>query len=235
MVPERAKIQRSLKRTKICNHPWKIQAKHSQKGQVVNILEFSRYASSCVAYSALADCEPMMLICLQNSLSWTYWPIENQSGRVDQHRMLSLHLVLGFPRSRLPSTMLSKQSLDTPVVDLLMCPNSFRVLHFIFSKRGGSEVLLRRVVILILSINLCPRMRRIMWFWNTSMRWESFWFHVMQSRPYKTTGRMYNRYVFYFDWNWNVFWLEESTIFIKSCPPQADTVFYSNFLVTFGR
>ena len=88
--------------------------------------------------------------------------------------MLSLHLVLGFPRLLLPSTMPSKQSLDTPVVDLLMCPYNFRVLHFIFSKRGGSEVLLRRVVILILSINQCPRMRRIMWFWNTSMRWETF-------------------------------------------------------------
>ena len=86
----------------------------------------------------------------------------------------SRHLVLRFPLLLLPSTMPSKQSLDTPAVDLLMCPYSFRVFHLIFSKRGGIEVLLRRVVILILSINLCPVIRRIMWFWNTSMRWKSF-------------------------------------------------------------
>ena len=171
----------------------------------------------------------MMLICLQNSLSWTYWPIENQSGRVDQDRMLSLHLVLGFPRLLLPSTMPSKQSLDTPVVDLLMCPNSFRVLHFIFSKRGGSEVLLRRVVILILSINLCPRMRRIMWFWNTSMRWESFWFHVMQSRPYKTTGRMYNRYVLILTEIGTRFDLRTVLFFSKAAHPRPIRCFIATF------
>ena len=96
----------------------------------------TKQSSSWVAYSACADCELMTLSCLQNFLFWTYWPIDSQSGRVDQDKMLSLHLVFGFPLLLLPSTMPSKQILDTPVVDLLMWPYSFRVLHLILSKEG---------------------------------------------------------------------------------------------------
>ena len=32
------------KETKICNHPWKIQAKNSKNGQILNTLQFSRHA-----------------------------------------------------------------------------------------------------------------------------------------------------------------------------------------------
>ena len=140
-------------------------------------------------FPLLADCELTWLIFLHSFLSRANRLIEPQSLVFDQEGILSLHLCLGFPRLLLPSTIPSKQSLDKPTDDLLTCPNSFRVLLLILSKREGKEVLLRSVEILILSTNLCPVMNRMTWFWNTSMRSESALVQVIQSKPYKTTGR----------------------------------------------
>ena len=101
-----------------------------------------------------------LLLCLADVL-YVIFLIKFQSSVLDQEGILSLHLCLGFPRPLLPSTMPSKQSLEKPTDDLFKCPKSFRVLLLIVSKRGGNDVWLRRVEILIFSINLCPVMKRM--------------------------------------------------------------------------
>ena len=137
----------------------------------------------------LADCELTWLRFLHSSRSRTSWFKELQFWVFDQSSMLSLHLLFGFPLPLLPWTIPSKHSLDRPTDERLICPKSLRVLLLILWKRGGSDVLLWRVEILVFSVSRCPVMKRMTWFWNTSMRLESCLVHVMQSKPYKTTGR----------------------------------------------
>ena len=139
-------------------------------------------------------------------------------------KILFLHLCFGLPLLLFPSSIPSKHSLDRPVVERLTWPKSLRVLLFILSKRGGRDVIWRRVDIFVLSIRRCPVMKRIMWFWNTSIRLDSCLVHVMQSKPYKTTGRTYTRYTLTltvigtrFDFN--------KVVFLQSGPTQSNSMF----------
>ena len=70
------------------------------------------------------------------------------------------HLNLGLPMLLFPCTLPSKHNLERPRLDLLMCPKRFRVLLWIFAKSGMEFVNFRKVVILVLSINLSLVIKR---------------------------------------------------------------------------
>ena len=134
-----------------------------------------------------ADCELTWLSFFHFARSRVAWLIESHVWIPDHDGMFSLHLCLGLPLLLFPCTMPSKHNLDKPEVERLTWPKSLRVLLLILQKRGGSDVFSRRVEILVLSINLFPIMKRMTWFWKTSMESNRSLVHEIQSKPCKTT------------------------------------------------